>query len=65
MGEGKGGKKVTDEYAQNTFYMYECFCLHGCMCTTYVPGDYGSQKRTADSLELELLEWLCATAYRC
>lgn len=28
-------------------------------------GDYGSQKRTADSLELELLEWLCATAYRC
>ena len=23
MGEGKGGKKVTDEYAQNTFYMYE------------------------------------------
>lgn len=23
MGEGKGGKRITGEYAQNTLYMYE------------------------------------------
>lgn len=26
------------------FYMYD-FCLHECMCATYMPDAYGGQKR--------------------
>jgi hypothetical protein len=29
------------------FYVYECFCLHGYLCTMCMPGgDYVGQKRT-------------------
>ena len=40
-------------------FMHACmyvwaFCLHVCLCTTYMPGAYGVQKRVLDPLELEL-----------
>lgn len=31
------------------------FCLHVCMCTTYMPGAGGGKKRMVDPLGLELL----------
>lgn len=30
------------------------FCLHVCICTIYMPGSHGVQKRVSDPLELEL-----------
>lgn len=30
------------------------FCLHVCLCTTSMSGDQGAQKRSTDSLNLEL-----------
>lgn len=30
------------------------FCLHVCVCSMYMPGALGSQKRLSESLELEL-----------
>lgn len=38
--------------------LYE-LCLHVCMCTACLPGAQESQKRTSDSLELELKSDLC------
>lgn len=35
------------------FYIYEYFCLNVYMCTMCIPGAYGSQKRSLDSLGLE------------
>ena len=30
------------------------FCLHVCICTTFLLGAHGGQKRVLDSLEIEL-----------
>lgn len=35
-------------YLFSLFFVYECFCLHGCLCIGCVLGALGGQKRTLD-----------------
>lgn len=36
------------------YLMCKSVCLHVCMCTVFVPGAQGGQKKALDLLELEL-----------
>lgn len=62
--KSKQKPKVTESggshlFHSSTFYFILCLrvwmlCLHGCLCTTCVPGANGGQKRMLAALELEL-----------
>lgn len=49
-------RQATAVASMKHFILHVClFCLHGCLCITYMTGAGGGQKRVSDFLELDLL----------
>lgn len=49
----EGNVDVINDFQIKNNYMY-VFSPQVCMCTAYVPGAFGSQKRVPDLLELQM-----------